>query len=536
MTSKPVTSSVFIASGGLAGAGFSATVGGMGLVGSFGGVGLGMAPVTAAGVVVGSAAYGAFSAIADGDMAAFGAIGLGGICGAGVSATVGGMGFSVGGSAIGIGMGTMAFAGGIVGLGIYGLYKALTPEVGQRLAGAVEAFDRAQSQILEREAYIQALLELDPTLQEWDLESKFSQLDVEDELAALKAKIFGSNCSKFATPKLNATPDIPNSPPREETSLVVRDDIDLDWQCVQILPGHTASINQLAMSADGQLLASASNDRTIRLWNANDGKPIFTFFGTTEINTVVIDADRNLLFGGDFDGTITSWNLDSKTLSQTLSNRSFSGIHGGVVFAVDLSPTQRTIVSGSSDGSIKIWNRILGELKQILNGHTEAVRSLKISKNGKLLVSGSVDQTLRIWSLESYQPLQTCTGHSGCVTSVDISPDGQTIASGSTDCTAKLWDLKTGQLRNTLTGHSSAVLSVSMSPNGTTIATASLNAVKIWDLKTGECIQDIVGNYPVFFSPDGYTLVTGYRQNSLKIWKQSVRREMGDRSLLSGEW
>ncbi|MGB3241076.1 MAG: hypothetical protein WBB29_22520 [Geitlerinemataceae cyanobacterium] len=178
MISKEATSSVFIAGGGFAGAGFSSTIGGIGLVGSFGGIGLGMAPVTVAGAVLGSAAYGAFGAISDGDMAAFGAIGLGTVGGIGVSATIGGMGFSVGGSAIGIGMGTMAFTGGIVGLGMYGLYKAFTPEVGQRFAGAVEAFDRAESQILEREAYVnaytQALIELDPMWQELEWEYKFS--------------------------------------------------------------------------------------------------------------------------------------------------------------------------------------------------------------------------------------------------------------------------------------------------------------------------------------------------------------------------
>ncbi|MGB7273541.1 MAG: DnaJ domain-containing protein, partial [Geitlerinemataceae cyanobacterium] len=259
------------------------------------------------------------------------------------------------------------------------------------------------------------------------------------------------------------------------------------------------------------------------------------FFGTQEVNTVAIDADSNLLVGGDFEGTITSWNLESKALHKTLSNRSFSGNHGGVVFAVDLSPTQHTIVSGSSDGSIKIWDRIRGNLKQILNGHTDAVRSVKISSDGKFLVSGSVDRTLRIWSLDRSQTLQTLTGHSGCVTSVDLSSDDRTIASGSTDRTVKLWDLQTGELRRTLTGHSSTVLSISIAPNGKTIATASSNEVIIWEIQTGECIQDLAGNSPVIFSPDGYRLVTGDLQNNLRIWQQSVRKK-DDRSVLFGKW
>lgn len=536
MISKQTTSSVFIAGGGVAGAGFSATVGGMGLVGGFGGIGVGMAPVAAAGTVAGAAVYGAFHALSKGDATAVGAIGIGAIGGMGISATVGGMGLSVGGSAIGIGMGTMAFAGGVFGLGIYGLYQALSGDVGR---GAAEAFDRAESQILEREAYAtaytQALMELDPLWQELEWEYKFSRLEIEDELAELKAQVLGSRTSQFATPTSNSKTNIPHSPPKDEKHLAVRDNQNCDWQCVGLLKGHTASVNQLAMSADGQILASASNDRTIRLWNAKEGTPIFTFFGTKEVNTVAIDLENNLLVGGDFEGTITSWNLDSKTLRKTTSNRSFSGIHGGIVFAIDLCSKQRTIVSGSSDGSIKIWDRICGDLKQILNGHTDAVRSVKISQNGKFMVSGSVDGTARIWSLERHKPLRILTGHSGWVTAVDVSGDDRTIATGSTDGTVKIWNLQTGELRQTLTGHSSAVFSVAIAPGSNTIASASRNEVKIWNLQTGEYIQDIAGNYPVIFGSDGYTLVAGDLQNRLRIWQQSSQAK-GNSSVVFGEW
>ncbi|AFZ21459.1 hypothetical protein [Allocoleopsis franciscana] len=158
MTEISAESVVFIASGAATGAGVSATVGGMGLAGGFGAFGIGMAPVTVAGAVAGAAAYGAFCAIADGDSAAFGAIGIGALGGAGVSATVGGMGLAGGFGAVGIGMGTMAAAGGVLGLGVYGLYKAFKQEPGQRMAGAIDAFGRMESKVLEMEAYTQALL------------------------------------------------------------------------------------------------------------------------------------------------------------------------------------------------------------------------------------------------------------------------------------------------------------------------------------------------------------------------------------------
>jgi hypothetical protein len=115
----------FVAGGTAAGAGVSAAVGGMGLVGGFGGVAIGMAPVAAAGAVVGSAAYGAKKALEEGDATALGAIAAGAAGGAGVSAVVGGMGLAVGGTAVAVGMAPVAVAGAVVGLGAYGLSRLI---------------------------------------------------------------------------------------------------------------------------------------------------------------------------------------------------------------------------------------------------------------------------------------------------------------------------------------------------------------------------------------------------------------------------
>ena len=139
----------FVAGGTAAGAGVSATVGGMGLLAAGTGVGIGMAPVAAAGAVAGAAAYGAKKAIEDGDASALGAAALGAAGGAGVSAVVGGMGLAVGGTAVGIGMAPVAAAGAVVGLGAYGLNKLL-----QQGADAEKLLERA---IIEMQ---QALVQL----------------------------------------------------------------------------------------------------------------------------------------------------------------------------------------------------------------------------------------------------------------------------------------------------------------------------------------------------------------------------------------
>ncbi len=121
----PVEGTGFIATGAATGAGVSATVGGMGLVGGFGGIGIGMAPVAAAGAIAGAAAYGGKKAIENKDASALGAAAVGAIGGAWVSSTVGGMGLALAGTAVGVGMAPVAAAGAVVGLGAYGLNRLL---------------------------------------------------------------------------------------------------------------------------------------------------------------------------------------------------------------------------------------------------------------------------------------------------------------------------------------------------------------------------------------------------------------------------
>jgi hypothetical protein len=122
---EPVEGAGFIATGAATGAGVSATVGGMGLVGGFGGIGIGMAPVAAAGAIAGAAAYGGKKAIKNKDASALGAAAAGAIGGAWVSSTVGGMGLAFAGTAVGVGMAPVAAAGAVVGLGAYGLNRLL---------------------------------------------------------------------------------------------------------------------------------------------------------------------------------------------------------------------------------------------------------------------------------------------------------------------------------------------------------------------------------------------------------------------------
>jgi eukaryotic-like serine/threonine-protein kinase len=206
--------------------------------------------------------------------------------------------------------------------------------------------------------------------------------------------------------------------------------------------------------------------------------------------------------------------------------------HAGNVGSIAFSPDGKILVSGSNDGTAKVWDLATGRVCRTLpiNSH---VTSVAFSPDGKTLASGSWDKPfLRLWDVSTGQLLRTFEGQQGYVWSVAFSPGGKTLVSGSQDQTVMLWDVATGLARATLRGQGVPVTSVAVSPDDKTIASSSgwtARAVKIWDVATGKERFTFAGGDPVAFSPDG-TLATG---NEVKLWDVMMGRE---RPTTTGSW
>ncbi|MDY6803482.1 MAG: hypothetical protein SXA11_06700 [Cyanobacteriota bacterium] len=287
-----------------------------------------------------------------------------------------------------------------------------------------------------------------------------------------------------------------------------------DGEELQTLRGHEGRVYTVSFSPDGKLIATASYDNTVKLWS-REGKLLQTLRGHEKpVRGVSFSPDGKLIASASYDNTVKLWSREGKLL-QTLRG------HEGSVWGVSFSPDGELIASASEDETIKLWSREGKELRT-LRGHEDWILSVSFSPNGRLIASTSSDNTVKLWSRDG-EELQTLRGHESMAYDVSFSPDGELIASAGYDKTVKLWS-RDGKRLQILKGHQGRVQGVRFSPDGNLIATASDDAtVKLWSrdskkLRTLRGHEDWVND--VKFSPDGNLIATGSDDKTVKLWNR----------------
>ena len=198
---------------------------------------------------------------------------------------------------------------------------------------------------------------------------------------------------------------------------------------------HKGEVKAVAWSPDGTRIASASEDKTVQVWDAFTGSTLLTYRGHSDkVITVAWSPDGARIASASFDGTVQVWN------ATTGGNPLVYHGHHGPVRAVAWSPDGQHLASGGADTTVQVWVATLGQLIHTYSGHRQDVQAVAWSPDGTSLASASFDTTVRVWDTPTGRPVYTYTHHSNQVWAVAWSPhDGQRIASGSIDGTVQVW-------------------------------------------------------------------------------------------------
>jgi len=287
---------------------------------------------------------------------------------------------------------------------------------------------------------------------------------------------------------------------------------------VAVATGHQDSVRGCAWSPDGLRIVSASDDQTLRIWDAKSGACLATLSGhESHVLGCAWSPDLLRIVSASGDNTLRIWDAKSGACLATLSG------HQDSVLGCAWSPDGLRIVSASEDNMLRIWDAKSGACLATLSGHNSAVSGCAWSPDGLRIVSASADKTLRIWDAKSGACLATLSGHNSAVSGCAWSPDGLRVVSASADKTLRIWDANSSACLATLSGHRERVLSCALSPDGLRIASAAGDStLRTWDAKSGTCLATLSGHQDSVlgcaWSPDGLRIVSASDDRELGIW------------------
>ena len=283
---------------------------------------------------------------------------------------------------------------------------------------------------------------------------------------------------------------------------------------LEALPNPESPQRQYTVQAEIALYQALNALREVSVLTGHSGP----------ITAVEFAAGSDQVITGSRDGTARIWNLGTGLFVELAG-------HKGGILAVDIAADGQRAVTASRDKTTRLWDAGTGQVLLELTGHGGDIHSVEFSPDEARILTGSRDRTARIWNASNGQEVATLQGHRGPVPFATYAPNGEVVATVSWDRTARLWDAASGREMHVLEGHKDRVLHAAFDSSSRRLATvANDGTVRVWNTETGALIHALTGHgdavYHVAFSPDDRLIATASADGTARLWDAETGDEV----------